>query len=156
MILCWFRLFCGKKDVIPPFFKKTQLFVVRIYFFHIFYKDATLSPGYPPGYLMLPNLTNQFIELSDRDLQCEWNSDILIKYFEHLTRNSKRTINYVCILYMKFKNSTRQDYFLNLQVFWHTFFQLEMESATTLITLGNWCFKNWFFFSSFQFLIRNM
>ena len=26
---------------------------------------------YPPGYLMLPNLTNQFIKLSDGDLQCE-------------------------------------------------------------------------------------
>ena len=54
-------------------------------------KDTTLLPGYPPrdlpgdlpgdplgdlpsdppGYLMLPNLTYQFIELSDGDLQCE-------------------------------------------------------------------------------------
>ena len=63
--------FCEKKDVIPPFLKKTQLVVVHIYFFHIFLKDATLPPshpppgyppsGFPPGYLMLPNLTNQFI-----------------------------------------------------------------------------------------------
>ena len=29
------------------------------------------QPGYPSGYLMLPNLTNQFIKLSDGDLQCE-------------------------------------------------------------------------------------
>ena len=28
-------------------------------------------PGYLPGYLMLPNLTNHFIKLSDGDLQCE-------------------------------------------------------------------------------------
>ena len=45
-------------------------------------KDVTLpfSPppsGYPPlsypppNYLMLPNLTNHFIKLSDGDLQCE-------------------------------------------------------------------------------------
>ena len=34
-------------------------------------------PGYQPGYpVTLPNLTNQFIKLSDGDLQCEWNSDI--------------------------------------------------------------------------------
>ena len=54
--------------------------------FHIFYKDATLllghpppgypppsypPPGYLPSYLMLPNLTNHFIKLSDGDLQCE-------------------------------------------------------------------------------------
>ena len=75
-----------KKDVIPPFLKKTQLVVLHIYFFHIFLKDATLPPshpppgyppsGFPPGYLMLPNLTNQFIKLSDGNLQCEWNSDI--------------------------------------------------------------------------------
>ena len=53
-----------------------QLFVVRIYFFHIFQKEAILQrshlpPGYLPGYLMLPNLTNHFIKLSDGDLQCE-------------------------------------------------------------------------------------
>ena len=63
-----------------------KLFVICIYFFHIFLKNATLPPGhpppsypppgYPPGYLMLPNLTNQFIKLSDGDLQCKWNSDI--------------------------------------------------------------------------------
>ena len=34
------------------------------------------SPSYPPGnqpssYLMLPNLTNQFIKLSDGDHQCK-------------------------------------------------------------------------------------
>ena len=46
-------------------------------------KDTTLLPGYLTrdlpgglpsdllGYLMLPNLTNQFIKLSDGDLQCE-------------------------------------------------------------------------------------
>ena len=31
--------------------------------------------SYPSSYLMLPNLINQFIKLSDGDLQCEWNSD---------------------------------------------------------------------------------
>ena len=30
----------------------------------------------PPAYLTIPNLTNQFIKLSDGDLQSEWNSDI--------------------------------------------------------------------------------
>ena len=69
--------FCEeKKGFTPPFLKKTQLFVVRIYFFHIFQKEAILQrghlpPGYLPGYLMLPNLTNHFIKLSDGDLQCE-------------------------------------------------------------------------------------
>ena len=38
---------------------------------------AQLSAQSSPGYLMLPNLTNQAIKLSDGDLQCEWNSDIL-------------------------------------------------------------------------------
>ena len=28
--------FCEKERFIPPFLKKTQLFVIRIYFFHIF------------------------------------------------------------------------------------------------------------------------
>ena len=30
-------------------------------------------PSYSSSYLMLPNLTNQFIKLSNGDLQCEWN-----------------------------------------------------------------------------------
>ena len=51
--------FCEKKDVIPSFLKRMQLFVVCIYFFHISQKD-TISfhlhlpnylPGYPPVYL---------------------------------------------------------------------------------------------------------
>ena len=37
-------------------------------------------PSYSSGYLMLPNLTNQSIKLSDGDLQCEWNSDISNEY----------------------------------------------------------------------------
>ena len=36
------------------------------------------QPGYPSGYLMLPNLTNQFIKLSDGDIQCEWNLDFFL------------------------------------------------------------------------------
>ena len=36
-------------------------------------------PGDPPDYQMFPNLTDQFIKLSDGNLQCEWNSDILFR-----------------------------------------------------------------------------
>ena len=39
---------------------------------------------------MLPNLTNQFIKLSDGDLQCEWNSDI---FWSDVT-TFKRTYQY--------------------------------------------------------------
>ena len=52
-------------------------------------KDANLPPGHPPlpclllscypPIGMLPNPTNQFIKLSDGDLQCEWNLYILKK-----------------------------------------------------------------------------
>ena len=78
----WLLTFVKKKDSYP-FFKKDAIFVVCIYFFHIFQKEAILQrghlpPGYLPGYLMLPNLTNHFIKLSDGDLQCEWNSDIFL------------------------------------------------------------------------------
>ena len=45
------------------------------------------QPGYPSGYLMLPNLTNQFIKLSDGDLQCEWNSDIVMVGSRYLKRS---------------------------------------------------------------------
>ena len=47
-------------------------------------------PGYSSGYLMLTNLTNQFIKLSDGDLQCEWNSDI----FWSDVKTFKRTYQY--------------------------------------------------------------
>ena len=36
--------FCGKKDVIPPFLKKTQLFVLCIYFFTSFKKMELHCP----------------------------------------------------------------------------------------------------------------
>ena len=39
-------------------------------------------PSYPPSYLMLPNLTNQFIKFSNGDLQWEWNSDFWIRYHQ--------------------------------------------------------------------------
>ena len=38
--------------------------------------------SYPSSYLMLPNLINQFIKLSDGNLQCEWNSDIFQGFFK--------------------------------------------------------------------------
>ena len=48
-----------------------------------FFYPPVYPPGYPSsypqGYLMLPNLTNQFIKLSNGDLQCEWNSEILFR-----------------------------------------------------------------------------
>ena len=66
------------------FFKKTQLFIKMNYFFCIELSARVIRLGYPPrlstqvvrpgylsSYLMLPNLTNHFIKLSDSDLQCE-------------------------------------------------------------------------------------
>ena len=78
-----------KKDAISfhshwLFFKKMELFVVCIFLFiHIiFFIHLRLSawsylPGYPPGYLMLPNLTNQFIKLSNGNL---WRSSVWMKF----------------------------------------------------------------------------
>ena len=66
------------------FFKKMELFVVCIFLFiHIiFFIHLGLStwsylPGYPPGYLMLPNLTNQFTKLSNGNL---WRSSVWMKF----------------------------------------------------------------------------
>ena len=52
------------------------LFIHIIFFIHPGLSARRLSAGYSSGYLMLSNLTKQFIKLSDGDLQCEWNSDI--------------------------------------------------------------------------------
>ena len=41
--------------------------------------SALIRPSYSSVFLILPNLTNQLIKLSDGDLQCEWNSDIFIR-----------------------------------------------------------------------------
>ena len=72
-----------------PFFI-LHLFVTWIFFLSFHSHLTSCPPGYPPSYLlgyllgypssylMLPNLTNQFIKLSDGDLLCEWNSDIFI------------------------------------------------------------------------------
>ena len=73
--------FCEKKRCHTPFFKKDAT-LCHLHLFLSRLLKKTLPPGHPPpsylpGYLMLPNLTNQFIKLSDGDLQCEWNSDIL-------------------------------------------------------------------------------
>ena len=38
--------------------------------------SAQLSAQLSTRFLMLPNLTNHYIKLSDGDLQCEWNSDV--------------------------------------------------------------------------------
>ena len=79
--------FCGKKRCHTPFFKKgatfcrSHLFLSHLLKRHNFTARSSSwpPPGYPPSsYLMLPNLTNQFIKLSDGDLQCKWNSDIYI------------------------------------------------------------------------------
>ena len=62
------------------------------------YPARLYRPVIPPGYqaqlsarlFMLPNLTNQFINLSNGDLQCEWNSDI----FWSDVKTFKRTYQY--------------------------------------------------------------
>ena len=48
--------------------KKTQLYRLVILLYHAFCYPPI---RYPPGYLMLTNPTNQFIKLSDGDLQCK-------------------------------------------------------------------------------------
>ena len=90
--------FCGKKSCHTPFFHfssfslKRQNYAISFLKRHNFLwftsvSFTTLLPGYPPsdspgdspgdppgdspGHLMLPNLTNQFIKLSDGDLQCK-------------------------------------------------------------------------------------
>ena len=97
MILHPFTLltFVGKKGLIPSFLKKKQLFGRLHYFFfcilfsslkemqflfiHIIFfihpglSARRLSAGYSSGYLMLSNLTNQFIKLSNGNL---WRSSV--------------------------------------------------------------------------------
>ena len=89
MILRPFRIltFVEKKVIIPPFLKKTQLFVI-----HRLPQVTTGYQGLPwvttgyqglHGYMIfwiffLSLSTAHFIKSSDGDLQCEWNSDIFI------------------------------------------------------------------------------
>ena len=65
-----------------PFFKKDATFCRSTLFLsHLLKRCKFITglspPGYLPGYLMLPiltnlpDLTNQFIKLSDGDVQCE-------------------------------------------------------------------------------------
>ena len=56
-----------KKSILPPIFL-SRLFLKRC---NLSYPPGCYLPGYPPDYLMLPNLTKQFIKLSDGDLQWE-------------------------------------------------------------------------------------
>ena len=106
MILCLFRIltFVKKKVIIPLFSFCIFLFFASFFFplkrynrwnFFSFTSAWLSAHSYPPlsallsdrlsvSYLMLPNLTNQFIKLSDGDLQCEWISDIfcfVLKWF---------------------------------------------------------------------------
>ena len=86
MILRPFRILTFvKKDVTPPFLKKRQLFLSFTSFSsfkrHNFFSftsarlsaqlSARLSAKLSAQFLMLPNLTNHYIKLSDGDLQCE-------------------------------------------------------------------------------------
>ena len=90
------------------FFKKMELFVVCIFLFihiiffiHLGLSARSYLPGYPPGYLMLPNLTNQFIKLSNGNL---WRSSVWMKFghfFTSIKKHFKRQKKAFLLSYSK-------------------------------------------------------
>ena len=139
--------FYEKKGRHTPFFKKdatfyhSHLFVVCIFFFllkrHNFFSftsaqlsaqlSTQLSTRLSAWILMLPNLTNHYIKLSDGDLQCEWNSDIFLKssasekYWDHESFLIEKSIT--CVARQKLISCS------------NTFFLLRVFYSTTYLSL---------------------
>ena len=75
-------LFLVIRPIIPTHLKRHNFFSftsarlsTRLYAWLSAGLSARLSTQLSAWFLMLPNLTNHYIKLSDGDLQCEWNSD---------------------------------------------------------------------------------
>ena len=97
-------------------FKKTQLYCPVIPRYLPAYPPGyPPGPGYPPENLMLPNLTNQFIKLSDGDLQCELNLDISIRLLTiHIRFYNATLIN--CLIKNQLSNICGSNYMTTLEI----------------------------------------